>query len=311
MRAFTRHLAMARSGPGPRSCLLSLSVGWIGSEIRLGPWKGAPKDLPDRARNGAAILARELPPARAIELEVEAGTIEMPERAIRRDFVAAVSGLTLIGCNHRRAYLSAPPRWHGERDSGSLSGCLPLLLAPSAVQTLVLHLLEEPGGSDDCSGAGLTLRYTAASPHGARSYPLSGAGSAVAGEMHAMLANLEQFSAGPVASRNGRPGNVAIASSLSRRRAPVEALIVEGIGIAGAPGASEVSCRAAWSLRERSGRRLAGTEPLRFRFRPRHLLAGARPCGAPRPAYSLDPIEGAFWGWAPPLLLDQRLEALE
>ena len=169
MRRFTRRLAMARSGPGPRSSLLSLSVGWSGSEIRLGPWKGAPKDLPDRARNGVAILARALPPARAIELEVEAGTTEIPERAIRRDFVAAVSGLTLIGCNRGRAYLSVPPRWHGERDSASLSGRLPLLLSPSAVQTLVLHLLEEPGDSDGCSGAGLTLRYTADSPHGARS----------------------------------------------------------------------------------------------------------------------------------------------
>ena len=86
---------------------------------------------------------------------------------------------------------------------------------------------------------------------------------------------------------------------------------MEGLGIAGAPGASEVSCRAAWSLRERSGRRLAGTEPLRFRLRARHFVAGARPCGATRPDYSLDPIEGAFWGWAPPLLLDHRLEALE
>ena len=305
MKGLTRRIALARLGPGPQCRALTLCARWTGAEVELGAWDSGPADLADRARGQAALLAPLLPPGRAAALEVEAGVVEIPERARRRDFIAATSGLSLVGCSPRRARLGRPPPWHGELEEEGLPGDLPLLLAPSAVQTLILHLLEEPGGSDGWSAAGLAVRFTGASPHGARDRPRSGGA-----EVHALLGNLEQFGFGNVVSRDGRTGNLSIRASRPNSTAPERALVLEGIGIDGAPGADEVPCRAAWSLVEPGGRRLAGIRELRFSLRPRRLLRGARPCGPARPAYSPDPIEGAFWGWAPALLLESRLDSL-
>lgn len=307
MTLIVQRIATARAGPGTAFCSLAVEARWDGQTMGIAGWRDPPRDLLGRARHQSADLCRRLPPLMAKRLTVEVGRIELPQRPAVHDYVSAFSDLTLLWRGRWSARLPVA-RLHGERPLAALRGDLPLVLAPSATHGLVLHLLEHP------DGAAGTMASAAITVSASDRRPGIGAPSAlprVPGRREAcdLLASLERFACPPVVSRIGGRRSLTITARRSAP-APAERLVLEGLEIRGLPGADQVHCRATWTLCA-GGRRYSGGEDMNFTLRAGALLADVGACGPRRPAYSADPIEGAFWGWAPPLLLAQRLGELQ
>lgn len=305
----TRRIALARIHASGESESLTLQAGWSGTDIEVSRWNRAPPRLTERAVALARRLRRRLPAARARTLELDYGVIETAPD-VRRPILTVIAGGGAIHCT------GSPLRWPratwtGEADWDQMPAHLRdlrILLAPSAVHDLALYLAGGPDhGRALLDGSGLQIRHTAASPHPMRDLALFSARADDVEEMGHFLSRLDQFATPPIDSFTDLAGNLHVATRSvgSFRKSP--AMLIESIEIGAPPGAQCPSCRFEWSLLGDDETLSAGAQPARATIDVKRLLHRSIAVAEPQAAHSADPIQGACWGWAPPLRTVVRL----
>lgn len=295
---------MARAGPGSELSTFAVESVWDGRELVIGRWARAPRGLPGLARRRTAAVAKGLPPSVAAQLAVEVAKVELPRRGVAGEFEAVVSGPRLIAC--AALGKATVKRWDGQCGTEALEDDVPIVLAPSAVHSIALHMIETAGGAVG-GGLGGSLRWTRTRRAPFRPWAAATARlpPRVPGEVADLLFDPRRVARSPVVGRETARGHLWLSAD-RHAAAPRRALVLEGLEIGGLPGSAEISCRASWTFVSGRGR-LAGAESLKLTVQPQAWLAGAAACGRRSTGFTRDPIEGDFWGWAPPLLLGSML----
>jgi hypothetical protein len=224
--------------------------------------------------------------------------------------------------------------WTGTFAPEELDPSLPVVLAPSAVLSIISYALEVTGSHADARKAavpGLTVVDTASSPYSPQHHPFEGDGTASpdralieeglwqdreehAGEgvdpLFFLLTRPERALRPLAASVHFSRRNLGVRSS-RETAAPAVAAVVDSWLARVGPRSGAVPFHAEVSRTGPAGERLAVTSSLALNLDPWEVLARVEgAAGPPEPAVDEDPIEGNSYGSAPPLVLALSLADL-
>lgn len=314
MTATARRVALARIQTSGEVELLALQARWSGRYVQITRWDDAPRRLAERAVSLALQYRQSLPPARASTLSLDYGVVEGSEPEVRRTILAVVAGGGAIHCTGSRLRWPGVG-WTGEMEWGRLGASTadyPILLAPSAVQDLAIHLIGGPDrGRVLLEDSGLRVENVTASPHPLRELGQSPAGDDSGGELTQLLTRLDQFATPLIDSFADRSGSLRVVARRAARPRRLPALLLESLQVNAQPGVECAPCSFQWSLLGTDGTLRAGARPARATINLRQLLHGSAAIAGEQAAHSADPIQGPYWGWAPPLRTAAVLGSLQ
>ncbi len=287
-------------------------------------------------------LAARLPAALRPHLTAEVGAVRSTvsrddaesEMDSRHYAMASWRGVVLGIGEPDTASFSTP--WSSTVEVEQIDPELPVVLAPSAVLTLVSFALEVSGSHTETEGltrpSGLMVTDTASSPYPPQHYLFGGDGAIVPdrplledGEwcnreesvgggvdpIFFLLTRPERALRPLAASSHFVRRNLAIRCSEEAALDSSSVLSVDSWKVRVGPRSGVVPFDAEVSLIDSQGARLAGTVPLRLDFDPWRVLQRIRgACGPELPAVDEDPIEGDAYGLAPSLAMDLTVSEL-
>ncbi len=334
VRALALARAMTSAPLASSSVEVAVETG-SGLDVRFASARQQPADLERSAVACLQETAARLPEPLRGHLAVEAGEVRSLLRRNGEEIPLFARGYRMASCRgvilgvHENGGAAAPfdSPWTGVRAAEEIDSALPVVLAPSAVLSLVSYALEVTGShvaaQSQTEAPGITVLDTAASPYPPQHHPFEGDGTASPDrtliedgrwcnrEEHAgddvdllffLLTRPERALRPLAAATHFNRRNLAVRCSRTAL-SPVPAVLVDSWRVRVGPRSGPVPFHADLSCLGPHGERLAVTATVALQLDPWEVLAHIRGASGPAAAaVDEDPIEGDGYGHAPTLV---------